>query len=264
MFYTAPDSCKIHYECVGESGPKVMLIPGLGGDGRFWAGAAQDLLRDHRLVIADHRGAGRSDRPSGTYSIPQIADDVAGILRQTGGPAHVVGHSTGGAVAQELALNHANLLASVTISASWARADARFAAMFRARAALLEAGLAEAYQELTNVLGHTAEWMAANADAMAAAVAGAREKLAPLPVSLARVRMLLEHDRLDDLVRIKTPTQIIAADRDEMTPLHMSQVMAAAIPGAALHVVPGAHFHPVASPATLAAHIRRFVAEVEK
>lgn len=259
MFYHAPDGCRIHYDCLGVQGPRLMLIPGLGGDGRFWSGVGRDLAQDHRLIVADHRGAGRSDRPDAAYSIPLIAADMAGILRETGGAAHVVGHSTGGAVAQELALDHANLVSSLTISASWARADARFAAMFRARAALLEAGLAEAYQELTNVLGHTAEWMTDHPAGMEAAVREAAAKLAPLPVSLRRVRMLLDHDRLADLSRIAAPVQIVAADRDEMTPLHMSRAMADAIPGAALHVVSGAHFHPVATPEALSAHIRRFV-----
>lgn len=259
MIHTAPDGCRIHYELQGDQGPRLLLIPGLGGDGRFWAGVAEDLARDHRLIIPDHRGAGRSDRPDTAYSIAGIAGDMAGLLSATGGAAHVVGHSTGGAVAQDLALDHPDLVQSLVISASWARADARFAAMFRARAAVIAAGLPEAYQELTHVLGHEAAWLEAHAAEMAAAVAAAPEKLAPFAVTARRVRMLLDHDRLDDLPRIALPALVIAAEADEMTPPPMSQAIAAAIPGARLACVPGAHFHPVAAPGPMAALIRGFV-----
>ncbi|MFT4150665.1 MAG: alpha/beta fold hydrolase [Paracoccaceae bacterium] len=260
MIHTAADGCRIHYETMGRCGPRVLLIPGLGGDGRFWAGVAADLAGDHRLIIADHRGAGRSDRPNGPYSIPQIAADMAAILRETGGPAHVVGHSTGGAVAQVLALDHAGLILTLTLSASWAQADARFVAMFRARAAMIGAGLAEAYQDMTHVLGHEAAYLEANAPALAAAVAAAPERLAPFAVTERRVRMLLDHDRLADLPRIAVPALVVAAEADEMCPPPMSRRMAEAIPGATLAMVPGAHFHPAAHPDRLAGLVRGFIA----
>ncbi|MEZ5798539.1 MAG: alpha/beta fold hydrolase [Paracoccaceae bacterium] len=260
MIHTAPDGCRIHYDTAGTAGPRVLLIPGLGGDSRFWTGVAGDLGRDHRLILADHRGAGRSDRPDSAYSIPQIAADMAAILRETGGRAHVVGHSTGGAIAQVLTLDHADLVASVTISASWARADARFAAMFRARAAMIEAGLAEAYQELTPVLGHEPDYLADRAGDLARAVAAAPRTLAPFTVTARRVRMLLDHDRLTDLPRIAVPALILAASQDEMTPPPMQQQIANAIPGARLVRLPGAHFHPVAHPDRLSAAVRDFLA----
>lgn len=262
MIHTAADGCRIHYEIQGKAAPRILLIPGLGGDGRFWTGVAAELGRDHRLIIADHRGAGRSDRPEGPYSLPQIAADMAAILQETGGPAHVVGHSTGGALAQILALDHADLVQSVTISASWARADTRFAALFRARAALIAAGLAEAYQELTHVLGHEPDYLDANATAMRAAVSSAAEKLSPFSVTMQRVSMLLDHDRLADLHRIALPALVIAAEADEMTPPHMSRAIAAAIPGAELVLVPGAHFYPVAHPDRLAGPVRGFIARI--
>lgn len=260
MIHAAPDGCRVYYETQGEAGPRVLLIPGLGGDGRFWAGAARLLAAEHRLLIVDHRGAGRSDRPDIAYSLPQIADDIAAILRATGGPAHVVGHSTGGALAQILALDHADLVRSLTISASWARPDARFSALFRARAAMAAAGLAEAYQDLTHALGHEPDYLETNAAAMAAAVAQAAERLAPLAVTARRVAMLLDHDRLADLPRIAAPTLVIAAEADEIAPPPMSRAIAAAIPGARLVLTPGAHFYPVAHPRRLAGPVRDHIA----
>ncbi|QND62463.1 alpha/beta fold hydrolase [Mesorhizobium loti] len=262
-FFTAADGCRIHYETSDGHGPRLVLIPGLGGDGRFWAGVVRLLAADHRIIVTDHRGAGRSDRPESPCSIPLIASDIAGLLAQTGGPAHIVGHSTGGAIAQVLALDHAELGLGYTISSSWARADSRFRMLFSARAELLEAGMAETYQRLGHVLCHEPSYLDTHAGQLEAAVAAAPDTLAPLTVSAARVRMLLDHDRLADLPRIDAPVQVIAATGDILTPPALSEAIAAAIPGARFVSVPGAHFHPLADPEGFAAVIRRFIAKAD-
>jgi aminoacrylate hydrolase len=258
--FIADDGCRIHYETFGDAGPRVVLIPGLGGDGRFWSGVVAALKDGHRLLVVDHRGAGRSDRPAGLCSIRRIAADVAGILRQTGGAAHIVGHSTGGAVAQELALDHRALGLSYTISSSWARSDARFRALFAARAEILEAGLAVTYQRLTHVFGYLPSYVEAHAERLEALVAAASSALAPIPVAAARVRMLLDHDRLDDLPSVSAPVQVLAAADDILIPPPLTRAVADAIAGASFVPLVGAHFHPRTDPAQFAAVVRRFVA----
>ena len=64
---TAADGCRIYYERTG-TGPVVALIPGLGGDGRFWSGVAGrladrfDLI--HTWTIAAPVGATGRTRPT--------------------------------------------------------------------------------------------------------------------------------------------------------------------------------------------------------
>jgi len=91
--FTAADGCPVYYEQFGDRGPRIVLIPGLGGDGRFWNGVVKLLETDYRLTVVDHRGSGRSGRPQGDYSLKQIAADIAAIIKITGAPAHIVGHS---------------------------------------------------------------------------------------------------------------------------------------------------------------------------
>lgn len=257
--HKAPDGTRIYYERQGERGPLVALLPGLGGDARFWAPVAADLVRDHRLVLIDHRGAGRSDRPRQTYSLQVILDDVAGILRELGEPVHFVGHSTGGAIAQMLGLQHPGLARSLTLSSTWAQSDARFRELFIARAALLHAGQPEIYQRFTNALGHGAGYLAAHAAQIEAGIASAAERLAPFEVTAQRVEMLLDHDTLAALPAITLPTLVIAAEEDALTPPSMARPIAEAIPGAEYVQIPGAHFHPQAEPAGFAALIRNFI-----
>ncbi|MFP5076088.1 alpha/beta fold hydrolase [Rhizobium sp. YIM 134829] len=258
--FTAEDGCRIHVETFGKVGPRLLLIPGLGGDGRFFSGVIADLQADHRLVVMDHRGAGRSDRPETTYSIPQIARDAAAILSDTGGPAHVIGHSTGGAIVQDLLLDYAELCLSGTISSSWARADARFQTLFTVRADMLEAGQVESYQRLTHVLCHDGSTLEREALQMEAAVSRAAQALAPLSVATKRIRMLLDHDRLAQLPRIRQAVQVIAAEDDILTPPALTRAVAEAISGASFRLVPGAHFHPLTHPSAFAEAVRFFIA----
>jgi aminoacrylate hydrolase len=155
----ADDGCRLYYEVKGEGEP-VILIPGLGGDGRFWAGVAK-ALPEFRLITVDHRGAGRSDRPDGGYSIERIASDVLSVLdAEEIDAAHLVGHSTGGTVVQTIALDAPERAKSLVISGSWARPDARFRALFLSRLELMQKGEAAIYQNLTHVFGYTPDWIA--------------------------------------------------------------------------------------------------------
>lgn len=103
---------------VGD-GPPVVLHPGLGYASWCWRDLAALLADRYRTISIDPRGAGRSDKPVGPYSIEQLADDVATLLEVIDGrPAHVVGHSMGGYVAQMLASRHPDAVRSLVLLSS--------------------------------------------------------------------------------------------------------------------------------------------------
>jgi aminoacrylate hydrolase len=114
-----------HYELFGDSKkPPVVLLRGLGDSGKSWGPQVEMFARDHFVVLPDQRGTGQSSRPESGYTIAQLAADVAALLTSLElGPAHVIGTSTGGAIAQVLALDHAALVRSTTLASSFARAD---------------------------------------------------------------------------------------------------------------------------------------------
>ncbi|MDR6953004.1 aminoacrylate hydrolase [Ancylobacter sp. 3268] len=254
------DGCRVHYEVRGSGAP-VVLIPGLGGDGRFWTPAAERLEARFRLILVDHRGAGRSDRPDGPYTIGRIARDVVEIMDAEGcATAHLVGHSTGGTVVQTLALDAAGRVGRIVVSGSWPGPDARFRALFAARLALLEANQPAIYQAFTHVLGYDAAWIAAHEAELDAAIARAGEALAPLAVAAERIRMLLAYDRAADLGRISAPALVIGARDDEMILFEQSERIARAIPGAELVAFEGGHFYPRTRAEPFARYVDDFLA----
>jgi hypothetical protein len=97
---------ELYYEDTG-SGEPLLLVPGLSGRGSFWANQVAELSRDFRVVIHDHRGTGAQRALAHPHSVEQMADDVLRLMDGLGiEAAHLVGHSTGGAIGQVIALEH--------------------------------------------------------------------------------------------------------------------------------------------------------------
>lgn len=248
--FVTDDGTRIHTRISGQGIP-VCLIPGLGGDGAFWSGVAERL--PGLMIRPDHRGAGLSDRPEGPYSIPRIARDVLGLLDHLNLPdAVIVGHSTGGMIAQQIATTAPHRVRALVLSATWERPDLRFRRMFEARMALLEQAGAVAYHKLTQALGYDNDWLDAHADAMAQELETAEARLSPVSVQLARMRMLLDHDCFDALPQIACPTLVLASHEDALIPHIHAERLAARIPGATLATLPGGHFYPRSHPQAFA------------
>lgn len=102
----------LHIETRG-SGPPVLLIPGLGYASWCWR-EQEPLARRVQLWRVDPRGAGRSPKPPGPYTIAEMAEDIA-ITVAGQGPFHVVGHSMGGYLAMIVAIEHPDLVRSLLL-----------------------------------------------------------------------------------------------------------------------------------------------------
>ena len=122
-YVRASDGVRLHYSVTGRpGGAPVVMIQGLGADKHLWDLQRLALAPRYRTIALDNRGAGRSDKPFGTYSITQMADDVITVMDHAGvADAHVVGASMGGVIAQVLAVLHPERVRSLTLACTACR-----------------------------------------------------------------------------------------------------------------------------------------------
>jgi aminoacrylate hydrolase len=227
----------IYYETHG-AGTAILLVPGLGGIGSYWNPNLPAFAQKHRVVIHDHRGTGQSSRSLIQYSVDQMTDDLLGLMDHLEiEQAHLVGHSTGGAIGQTLAAKHPQRLKSLVIYASWTKADPFFRRVFEARRALLTEAGAAAYARSTAIFLYPDWWVNENIGLLEE-----REKVGmaafPAPEIVAsRIDAIVSFDRTADLPGIETPTLIICAKDDFLTPPYFSRELARLIPGSELKVL---------------------------
>jgi len=106
-----------------EDAPPIVLIHGWSFDGEMtYFRLIERLHAERRLLVPDMRNHGKSDWIRGNYDIPDLADEIAGVLYAIDAPrATVMGYSLGGMVAQELARRHPALVGRLVLAATAAR-----------------------------------------------------------------------------------------------------------------------------------------------
>ena len=106
---------ELAYELRGTGLPMVM-IHGAQGDQTMFTDLAHRFADHFRVLTFDQRGSGLSEKPHTAYSIALLADDTAALMEHVGfSPAHVIGVSMGGTIAQELVLRHARKVSSLIL-----------------------------------------------------------------------------------------------------------------------------------------------------
>jgi aminoacrylate hydrolase len=234
--------CQLYYERHGAGFP-VMFVTGLSGYGAFWREQIPAFAKEFEVVLHDQRGIGQSDHSRISYTVERLAADVIALMDALGiAKAHVVGHSTGGAIAQILAIEHANRLASAVISAGWTKADAYFRRLFTLRKEILNRLGPGSYLQASTLFLYPPFWVAQNNEKLRQLEAQNLATFSAPEIVTSRIDAILAFDRSAELGRIKTPVLVVAAQDDVITPLYFSEELARLIPGAEVKLFPhGGH-----------------------
>src|SRR6188472_2841598 len=80
MPYLDTGRISLFFENAGGGSPAVLLLHELGGSSGSWREVIPLLASDRRVIAVDMRGAGRSEKPLGEYSLADVADDLDVLL----------------------------------------------------------------------------------------------------------------------------------------------------------------------------------------
>jgi aminoacrylate hydrolase len=234
----------LNVEEMGE-GPAFIFIPGLVGLLNAWQYQREEFSKRYRCISFDHRGAGESDRPPlDQYSTREIAADVIALMDTLGiDKAHVAGTSTGGAILQNLAIDHADRLRCCIFSNTWTKADEYVMRVQTARKQIALSEGQEAYVKISSLFTNGANQFRYNLDRVMEIEKRSLETIAPPEILAARLDMTMNHDRLDELHKIRNPSLIIGTRDDATVPYYFSEDLHAAIEGSRLILVEeGGHY----------------------
>ncbi len=120
MPFVDRDSTRIEYSVSGQ-GPAILFIQGVGAIGRAWTPQLTALSATHRVIAFDNRGIGGSPRGSTPLSIELMAEDALAVADAAGLETfHLVGHSMGGLIAQQVALTARSRVRSLSLLCTFA------------------------------------------------------------------------------------------------------------------------------------------------
>ena len=116
-FYKSTNT-NIYYELHG-SGPVLLMVAGMASDSKSWQFILPDMIKHYRLIIYDNRGCGRTETDGKGFNLKDLAKDAFGLLDHLEyDKVHVLGHSMGGMIAQEMALMHPERIDKLVLASS--------------------------------------------------------------------------------------------------------------------------------------------------
>jgi 3-oxoadipate enol-lactonase len=226
-------------------GPALLLIHGLGWDHSLWNPTVARLAPHYRVIAADSRGHGGTDKPDGPYDMEMLARDYAALADALGlTDICVIGLSQGGMIAQCLALMRPELVSALILISTSCKSAPSLRDNMEARIAAMEEAGPEAAAGIAAESIFAPAWRAANEAEVKRFVAW-RSAMPAAPLTAA-TRALYDFNLSGDLPRIAVPTLVVAGEKDTLTPPAGMEEIAALIPGAELRRIPDTgHMIPV-------------------
>jgi 3-oxoadipate enol-lactonase len=231
-------------------GPTVVFLHGIGVDSESFAFQLEGFAKaGYHAVSWDMPGYGRS-APLTPMTFPGLAGRLRQFLDQLNVPAvHVVGHSIGGMIVQQLARTAQEKLLTMVLaqtSPAFGSKDGEFQRQFVAdRLQPLQQGQSMA-DIATKVLPSL---VGVDPDKKGVELAHKCMSRVPSDAYVAAVQCLVKFEGRDHLPFIAVPTLVLAGEKDDNAPASMMEKMAKKIPGAEFATIPNAgHLAPMGNP----------------
>ncbi|MGD0593527.1 MAG: alpha/beta hydrolase [Acidimicrobiales bacterium] len=226
-----------------------MLIPYLAADQACYAFQVAEYQKHFRCLTVDLRGAGRSDKPVGTYTTEMFADDIAAFMLAIGlERAHIAGLSLGAATGMWLAAKYPERVTSLSLHSAWPRTDAYLRVVV------------EGWQVMAQALGSVTDLVIKGilpwcltpdlyasrpeyVDSLADFVRG--RPMPPVEAFLRQSDAVLHHDAEAQLTRIQAPTLVTFGRHDMVTSTRFADPLMQRIPRSELIVFEDCSHAPI-------------------
>lgn len=216
------------------TGPDLLLVCGTASTRAIWDLVRPQLAESFRTIAFDNRDSGESSIAQGPYAFADLVADSVAVLDAAGSSkAHIVGHSLGGVIAQELAIAHPERCTTLTLVCSWAHND-RYARNSLELMCALSENIAEDRILLASLL-----WVGAGPTTLGEIdlwqktdLAMTIGPLAPREALVRQWKLALNVDTLERLFELKLPAHVIWGNEDRLLPPPLSRKLVEAIPGA--------------------------------
>jgi pimeloyl-ACP methyl ester carboxylesterase len=256
------DDIEMEVDVVGDAGPAIVLLHGLGGSRLVWSDAARPLAREARVFVPDLRGCGLTTRGDAEWTLARAAADIEGMARRLGlQGAVVVGHSLGGVLAQQLVTRPDTCFGAAVLVSTSSRLNEKATANWRRLADLVEAkGLSDSPSAAAR--GFAEDFAEANPGVVAAhaKISAATSS----KVYAEQARAASSYDFTEALAHVRCPVLVLQGLADRLTPPGGSVLLSRALPpGTRLEMIEGAgHNLPVEMPERFARLVLDFAHEV--
>ena len=111
------NNVKINYIKQGAGNEAVVFVHGFAGGLRDWREPLNRLPKEYHAYALDLRGHGQSDKP-GSYKLTEFVQDIYAFSQELGiGKFTYVGHSLGGKIGYQFALDHPDMLKAMVLAA---------------------------------------------------------------------------------------------------------------------------------------------------
>ena len=271
MPFVVSGDARIYYEVRG-SGPPIVLVEGLGYASWMWLFQVDDLSRDHRLVIFDNRGVGKSDKPNYPYTMDMFAEDLRAVIRDALGdrPAHILGVSMGGMIAQEFALKYPSLVKSlILVSTHHGGHDIdptppeTLQAMFGEPPPHVKDERDLYRYKMSFALSR--EWINSNREILERIIELRLREPQPPEAYMNQARAVLGFDASKRLHELSVPVLVVHGDQDRVVPVGIAYKLHEKIRYSSLAIFRGAgHLVIMERPRDFNNLVRGFVKEVEE
>lgn len=250
----AVDGIRIAYQLHGkEQLPPLVLLAGQANNHHWWDGIRDDFHAARSTITLDYRGTGDSGKPDTPYSTEVFARDVIAVLDDLGiDRADVYGTSMGGRVAQHIAVRHPHRVRAVVLGCTSPGGRNAIERDDDVRKSLTRSEPGAARRALLELM-YTPAWLAAHP--------GPYRTLGDpaMPAHARRHHLAASsrHDMWEMVPRISAPTLVVHGSDDRLNPAANAPLLAHRIPGARMHLIPGARhayfeeFRAIANPLVL-------------